>query len=37
MTGRAGARMRLLHVFFVFASLDLALLVTLIFCLLWRF
>lgn len=36
MTGRAGARMRQLQVVFVLADLDLALLVTLICCLLWR-
>lgn len=38
MTGRAGTTtlMRQMHVFFVLADLDLALLVALIHCLLWR-
>lgn len=38
MTSRAGttARMRQMHVFFVLADLDLALLVVLVNCLLWR-
>jgi hypothetical protein len=40
MTSRAGgkptARMRQMHVFFVLADLDLALLVILIHCLVWR-
>jgi hypothetical protein len=40
MTGRAGERttplMRQMHVFFVLADLDLALLVVLIHCLVWR-
>lgn len=36
MTGRATPLMRQMHAFFVLADIDLALLVTLSCCLLWR-